>query len=437
MRKPWFRILFVTGLLTGCTRSPSPDEPHPPRVVLMIGDGMGVAMITAARIHSGALQGLPRPVSARLTLDEAPRSALVRTWSEEDMTTDSAAAMTAMVTGRKTRNGMVAVLREGTRVDTLETLLEIAEGQGLSTGIVTTTSLTHATPAACYSHLLDRDDQMDIAPWLLPGSTSRRRGDGIEVAMGGGSQYFLPRSKGGKRPDDRDLTREFQEAGYEVVWTREEVGPAVASGRRILGLFASEHLSYEADQPAEGREQPSLEDMVAATLEVVSRNPKGFLLIVEGGRIDHALHDNNAYRAVIEMLAFDATVERVLEDAPEGTIVLVTGDHDHTMVIAGYVGADRDVFTLVGEDLRGNPYSALLFGTGSTALSADPGASASLVPGDPDYRERAAVPLPDESHGAMDVPLYLWGPREVLDRVPASLDNTGIFQVLRPILAGG
>jgi alkaline phosphatase len=146
-------------------------------VILFVGDGMGVSVVTAARIHRGALDGLERPARARLTVDSASRAALVQTESDDGMVTDSAAAMTAMMCGRKTRNGALSVAwGSGGETDTLATLLEIAESMGMSTGVVSTTRITHATPAACYAHTPDRSEEPFIAASAVPGSGNRRRG---------------------------------------------------------------------------------------------------------------------------------------------------------------------------------------------------------------------------------------------------------------------
>jgi alkaline phosphatase len=398
---------------------------------------MGVSVVTAARIHRGALDGLERPARARLTVDSASRAALVQTESDDGMVTDSAAAMTAMMCGRKTRNGALSVAwGSGGETDTLATLLEIAESMGMSTGVVSTTRITHATSAACYAHTPDRSEEPFIAASAVPGSGNRRLEDGMEVILGGGRAWWLPEGTGdGRRPDGRNLVEEMEAAGYLAVGDAAGLRRAAAAGAgRILGLFTASHMAYEADRDTTAGGEPSLAEMTRVAIGILNRNPSGFFLMVEGGRIDHALHDNNAYRAITDMLAFDAAVDAALRVVPDQTLVVVTSDHDHTMVITGDADSGADIFTEGGVDLNGVPYTAILFGTGPTAAGPHPDSLDFGRGPDPDFRERAAVPLSYEMHGAMDVPLYAFGPGRLLERIPGALDNTAIFGILRGAL---
>jgi alkaline phosphatase len=177
--------------------------------------------------------------------------------------------------------------------------------------------------------------------------------------------------------------------------------------------------------------------MTRLALAVLQRNRRGYFLMVEGGRIDHAHHVNNARRAISEVLGLDEAVSAALEATASRDVILVTADHDHTMVIAGYPRIGDDVFVQAGVDDMGNPYTTLLYGNGPSALSPppavlDPGALAS-----PDFQERAGVPLSRETHGGMDVPLFVFGPESVYRDLPAAIDNTAIFDILRQALPGG
>jgi len=424
---------LVVAWGAGCDRSPSPSATPLRGVILFVGDGMGVATVTAARIHRGAIEGRARPVEARLAVDRAPRSALVQTWAEDNLVTDSAAAMTAMMCGEKAKNGQIAVRHAaGGSVDTLATAVEIAESLGLATGIVTTARLTHATPACGYAHNLDRSDEEGIARDLLPGPGGRL-GNGMEVVLGGGVEYFLPVGEGeGRRGDGRNLLEEMTGAGYTVVREAGALRDAVAGGaERILGIFSRSHMEYECFRPERAPAEPSLAEMTAAAIEVLRRNPRGFLLMVEGGRIDHALHDNYAYRAVREMLAMDDAVEEALRLGPEEHLVLVTSDHDHTLVVAGYPPAEADVFTMAGQDLDGRPYTSLLFANGPSARNPPREGLTGFDLPHPDFMERAGVPLASETHGGMDVPLYAFGPERFLSRIPGTMENTEVFAIIR------
>ncbi len=445
----WVLLLLVTlsggfaSALGGGSATAAAVASKPPRnVILFVGDGMGIATVTAARIHKGALDGLARPVEGRLVLDGAPRGALVHTWSADNMVTDSAAGITALVTGHKVPSAVLsAVARADGGVDTLITLLELAEARGFATGLVTTTRMTHATPAGLYAHEVSRYSEESIAAALVPGRGNPRLRDGVEVILGGGYANFLPADVvvggvAGRRADGRNLLVEMHDAGYDIVRSGTELDSAAAAGAsHVLGLFAPSHLTYVLDRERLGVREPSLPEMTRAAIRVLSRNPNGFFLLVEGGKIDHALHENNGARAVAEMLEFDAAVGEALRLDPEETVVLVTADHDHTMVIAGYPPASADVFTEAGKDANGVPYTALLFATG-----AGKGAPQAVLTPEmllaPDFHERAGIIAGDDKHGGMDVPLYFWGPPSLRDSIGASIDNTEVFRILARAIRG-
>ena len=393
-------------------------------VVLFIGDGMGIATVTAARIHKGFLAGTRPPAAARLNLDRAPRSCLVQTWSADNIVTDSAASMTAMVTGVKVINGALAARATATGgIEKLMTLLEIAESRGLSTGVVTTTSVTHGTPAATYAHILKRGDQAAITAALVPGVDNPRLGDGIEVVLGGGRSHFIARPA---------VLEALSSAGYHRVETAQALEKAVAGGAgKILGLFAELDLEFAAQRASRAPQQPTLAQMTRAALEVLRRDPRGYFLVVEGGRIDHAHHMNNSYLAIGEMLAFDEALGVAVDSMGDDDVFFVTADHDHTMVIAGYAPVSQDVFSQAGGDANGDPYATLLYADGPGALKKPPASLPSAEVPAADRIDRAGVPLEWETHAGMDVPLYVFAPPAVRNDLPASIDNTEIFRRLR------
>lgn len=278
------------------------DEGDVKNVILLIGDGMGIGQLTAAEIMNG---------EEDLTITSLPYTSLVTTHSSSNYVTDSAASATAMATGHKTRNGRIAVSPE--RED-LFTVLEDAEQVGKATGIISTARATHATPASFLSHVLDRGMEEVIAAQLLE--------SGVDVALGGGRGYF----------DGLDP----EAAGYIVVTNSTEL-ELVDSGM-VLGLFSYGYMNYERARSGSG--QPSLSEMTAKSLELLSVDPEGFFLMVEGGRIDHASHANDFDNTVAETLEFDATVQLVLEYAVSrnDTLVLVTSDHETggLSIVGGY-----------------------------------------------------------------------------------------------------
>jgi alkaline phosphatase len=430
--------LVVFSLSVVCLDAAPVGAEKPRGVILFLGDGMGTATVTAARIHKGALEGKQPPASGVLAVDGAPRGATVRTYAADCMITDSAAGITAYATGQKTINGALAAKpRPDGGLDTLTTVLELAEARGLATGLVTTTHVTHATPAGFYAHTLDRNKELEIALAAIPGK-NRRIGDGMEVLMGGGRNFWLPKGEGsGIRGDGRNLIQEMTSPGYAVVGTRDKLEREVAAGRKhILGLFGPSHLEYEADRPRTAPLEPSLTDMTRAAIQVLSRNPRGFFLMVEGGRIDHALHADNGYRAVTDMLEFDRAIAEALRLVSKETLIIVTADHDHTMVLSGAPGPNADVFSQAGKDMNGKPFTTLIFGNGPSAAKPIPDTLSAAMLTDPDFQERAGVPMPYEEHGGQDVPLYAFGPERYLKLIKGSMNNTEVYTVLRSAVVG-
>lgn len=273
----------------------------PKNVILMIGDGMGVPQVTLTRLTVGA----------PLSMDSMKYGGLAKTHSANATVTDSAAAATALATGCKTNNGMISTLPDGTVVPTI---LEAAAKKGKATGLLTTVTITHATPAGFGSHVNARADEAGIAPQYL----DRK----IDVLMGGGRYYFMPQSQeGSKRKDDRDLLAEATKLGYAVTNTPEEMR-AVKSGK-LLGLFELSSLS--AVQP-----NPPLAEMTAKAVELLSQDKDGFFLMVEGGQIDWRAHDNDQKGVITHTVDFDAAVGEALRFARRkgDTLVIVTADHE-------------------------------------------------------------------------------------------------------------
>jgi len=430
----------LVGLVLLCVTGPAPVLAAKARgVILFLGDGMGTATVTAARIHKGFMEGKEPPASAVLAIDAALRGATVRTYAADCMITDSAAGITAYSTGHKTIDGALAAKpRLDGGVDTLRTVLEMAEARGMSTGLVTTTTITHATPAGFYAHTLFRDKELDIALAAIPGKQNRRLGDGIEVLLGGGRNYWLPKGVDtGVRDDGRNLLDEMKRAGYDVIGSRAELKQVRRNGKtKILGLFGPSHLEYEADRPRIAPGQPSLSEMTHAAIEVLSKNPKGFFLMVEGGRIDHALHGNNGYRAVTDMLEFDRAIAEALKMVNKESLIIITADHDHTMVLTGSPAPDADVFSQAGKDKNGKPFTTIIFGNGPSAVHPVPDTLTTAMLQNPDFQERAGVPLPYEEHGGQDVPLYAFGPDKYLKLIKGSMNNTDVFTVLQSAVEG-
>lgn len=294
----------------------------PKNVILLIPDGFGPASTTMARDYLRWKHG-----TTQLALDTLERGS-VRTFAADSRVTDSAAGATAYSTGTKTNNGFIAV-------DSLErpvaTLVEAAEAAGMATGLVATSRLTHATPASFAAHVPDR--------WLENQIAAEEIAQGIDVLLGGGKRHFVPqRVNGSDRTDDRNLMNEAEANGYQVVQDRNAL-MQVTEGP-VLGLFSMSHMDYEIDRNL--TEQPSLAEMTRKTLDLVSQDEDGYFVMIEGSRIDHAGHSNDAAAHLQDILAFDEAVKVALEQAKrdENTLVVTVSDHE-----TGGMSLGRDIGT--------------------------------------------------------------------------------------------
>jgi alkaline phosphatase len=438
------------------------DEAPARNVILFVGDGMGISTITAARILAGQLREETGEEN-RLAFENLPHVALSKTYNTDAQVADSAGTVTAMVSGVKTKAGVLGVddrIRRGDYASVeaarVATILEEAEDRGLATGIVTTTSVTHATPAGCYAHVALRswedDSQLsedarkagfpDIARQLVEFD----HGDGIDVVLGGGRSHFKPKDvpdpeekeSPGLRRDGRDLTNDWVGArkGSLYVWNRDQLTAIDRqTTRHLLGLFEPDHMSFEADRGADTAGEPSLAEMTRLAIELLTRNPKGYFLMVEGGRIDHGHHAGSAYHALTDTIAFSDAVAVALETTdPSDTLIVVTADHSHTLTIAGYpvrgnpilgnvveLSRSADGEGQIAQDANGKPYTTLSYANGPGYVGAQgvfgTRGRVDLTDVDteaPSYRQEATVPLRSETHGGEDVAIFAGGPRAAL-----------------------
>jgi alkaline phosphatase len=325
-------------------------------VILFIGDGMGVSTITASRIYDGQQKGGHGEENS-LSFEKLPYLALSKTYSVDQQTPDSAPTMTAMVTGVKTIGDSLAVNQyvahsepDANVVDTnkLSTILEQAKQHGLSVGLVSTARITHATPAATYAHTANRDWESDAdrpvgatVPDIAAQLVDFNINGGIDVALGGGRTRFIPKTTldpeyggAGKRKDGRDLTADWtsKHSNAKYVWNKAQfdaIDPNTTD--HLLGLFEPSHVHYEADRVAHDKAgEPSLTEMTAKAINILKKNRNGYFLMVEGGRIDHAHHSGNAYRALTDTQQLAIAVQKAIDSTnPEETLIIVTADHSH------------------------------------------------------------------------------------------------------------
>jgi alkaline phosphatase len=273
------------------------DKKKPKNLILFIGDGMGVTHVYAAMTASGFTMVFPA----------FPVTGYSITNSHNRYITDSAAGATAMSTGEKTSNGMIATRPDGTE---LVTIMEMAKLNGMSAGVVSTSEITHATPAAFIAHEGLRSDYFEIARDFLKGTA--------DVFIGGGRAHFA------YRPDSADLTVDLKEMGYDVVNNIDDLRKSSSS--KLAGLMAEKALPSITN----GRDPDFLSIATSKAIEVLSRNSNGFILMVEGSEIDWEGHDNDTDGIVKETLDMDRAVKVAYEFArrSKNTLIVVTADHE-------------------------------------------------------------------------------------------------------------
>jgi alkaline phosphatase len=433
-------------------------------IIFFLGDGMGPTTVTAARIYKYNEAG-------QLNFEKFERTARIKTYSNDAQTTDSAPSMAAYMTGVKPNNEVISMSADTIATSpsadangnltvnncatsngtTVATILELAKARGKSVGAISTTELTHATPAATFSHICNRNAQYDIAAQLIPGGAgfNPALGTGVDVLMGGGLNQFKPydattNPKG--RADGRNLLTEL--VGYTVAATRAEMVAAPNTGK-FIGLYSSSgQMEYELDRAAAvaagtgaGATQPSLAEMTSKAIDILSANSSGYFLMVEGGRIDHALHGNNAKRVMEDTIAFDDAIKAALDKvkltdpALANTLIVVTADHDHTMTFNGYVKRGNPILGL-STGLDGNPIldkngatsTTLVFGNGVNLPATRATLTDATVTAD-NYKQESGVRLSSETHGGGDVQLFATGAGAKIFK--GTLDNTRVFALLR------
>ncbi|MEL6955695.1 MAG: alkaline phosphatase [Pseudomonadota bacterium] len=452
-------------------RAAGRDVGQAKNVILFVGDGMGISTITAGRIYAGQKRGVDGE-SYQLAMDTMPHVALSKTYAHDGQVSDSASTATAMVAGIKSNVRTLGVTSEAAfgncasaQGNGTDTLFELAERAGLATGIVSTARITHATPASTFAETPSRDwedntsyrteeipvDCPDIATQLIEWDA----GDGFEIAMGGGRRHFMTAEMSdpeldegtGRRTDGRDLAGE---------WTRKSNDHRVLYGlagfeatnfdsdTKVLGLFEPSHMEYEIDRPNDEMGEPSLEALTRAAITRLSRDEDGYVLMIEGGRIDHAHHGTNAARALEDTDAFDLAIAAALEmTSAEDTLIIVTADHSHTMTIAGYQKRNNPILGLAlvgtGEAMKGAdgmPYTTLSYANGGSACAGREGADGPCVRADlsdidttdPDFRQPALVPMFSETHAGEDVAIFARGPGAEL--VSGVMEQHEIFHVM-------
>ena len=350
--RPTTLSILALALVAACCRpsvaaETKPDaQPRARNVIVLIVDGCGAEAYTLARWFQGG------PLAA-----DAIRTGAVKTFIADSVVADSAPAGSAYATGVRTCDNFISVgpkketlsvlptPPEELRYRPLATVLEGARLLGKSTGIVVTCRVTHATPAAFMAHVPDRQEENDIMEQVVH--------QNVDVVFGGGLGHLLPKSAGGKRADGKNLAGVLTRRGYRIVKTRQEL--AACDRARVFGLFAASHMAAEIDRQEFAPSEPTLEEMTRKAVELLSKNPKGFFLMVEGSQVDWAAHANDPAHLLSDLLMFDRAVAAALEFARQDghTLVIVTSDHSTGGLSIGNYATSKTYSQMKLEDLLG------------------------------------------------------------------------------------
>ncbi|XP_075163559.1 alkaline phosphatase 1 isoform X2 [Haematobia irritans] len=435
-------------------------------VIFFIGDGMSVPTVTASRIYDGQMKGI---IGERNTLfmERFPYVGLSKTYCADRQVADSACTATAYHTGVKANYETIGVspmvlktdCQSATKVENqLESIASKAQAAGKATGIVTTTRVTHASPAGAYAHTAHRDYEsdkdilrlgndpnicVDIGRQLVENLVSSK----FNVVMGGGASKLLPNGTDhrsgymGERLDGRHLIDEWinaKQGPSMFAYTRQHLKEFNANAtNNLIGIFTNSHMNYNLDNDGS---QPSLKEMTVAAISVLKNEPNGFFLFIEGGRIDHAHHETKAKKALDETVQFDEAIQQAYElTNPEDTLIVVSADHGHTMTINGYpllgtsitgVGTDKTdidflpyttlsyangpafnhfLYSTKSKHSLRNSYHRFLYGNDMDEVKRYDVRKMSKI-GDKNFQYPAAAPMIDETHGGGDVAIYASGP---------------------------
>ena len=312
-------ILLLPLLLLAC-QAQSNNLPLAKSTIFFIGDGMGIASLTASRIYSKGSNG-------KMNFEKFKNIGLAKTYSSDNFVTDSAAAATALASGIKTYNGSIGFsdpnLDPKKEARKLQTIIDVAHRAGKSVGIITTTRVTHATPASFFAHVRHRDSEKEIATQVADSP--------LTFLLGGGKKNF-----------DANEISNLKSKGWTLVENAQDLNALnkEQKGLKVLGLFNDDHLTYTFDRKQIHNiehTEPTLAQMLFWGIKTLKKNAKGYLLIVEAGRIDHAGHENHARRNIFDTVALDEAYGIAFEEAGSETLIVSTSDHETGgLAINGY-----------------------------------------------------------------------------------------------------
>ena len=414
-------------------------------VIFFIGDGMSFPTVSATRMHMGKEEN-------ELSFEKFPHFGFAKTYCTDAQVPDSACTATAYLGGVKTNRKTIGVNAnvkvsqcEVNDEDFVDSIAKWAQEASKATGIVTTTRITHASPAGIYAHTSHRDWEtiaaipascrnatknavLDIAQQFVTNEVSKN----LKVVFGGGRKNFIPTTevdeegRPGLRTDGRNLIDEWMKqtstkGNAKYIWHKQQLDELDIEGSDyLLGLFESDHCMFQLDIENNNlqRQEPSLTDMTAAAIKILQKEEKGFFLFVEGGRIDMAHHENQPHRAFEDTKEFARAIDvaRKMTSIAD-TLIVVSSDHSHSFSFGVETERGHNVLGIAGiSDKDGKPYESLGYANGPGYPSTYSGVNLERVDiskqdlKNPDRRSSATVPLDSETHGAEDVGVYASGP---------------------------
>lgn len=423
-------------------------------VIIFVGDGMGISTITAARIYKGQQEFGISGEEHEFVFEKFPNTALVKTYNVDMQVPDSAGTATALFTGVKTRFQAIGVDvncnkttfdKEVYESSKVESIMTWAQAANKDTGIVTTTRITHATPAATYAHSTYRywecDEELpldvvgnakDIARQLVEDAP----GNNFKVILGGGQQllgHTLEHTSSCTRQDGLNLTdawiQNHYNSNYVFATNNEELSKVNEDTEYLLGIFSPGHMPYEIVRDNGPTGAPSLTEMTTKALQILKKSQNGFVLMVEGGLIDQAHHKNYARLAMAETAEFDNAIELAINETGPDTLIIVTADHSHSFTMEGYSKRGNDILGYTDEAGEADrPFLTLAYANGpgfdyhyginvsnNTFPWRDTRYDENRL-NDPYYRHIGAFQSVDGTHGGEDVAVFAMGPHANLIR---------------------
>ncbi|XP_069138030.1 alkaline phosphatase-like [Argopecten irradians] len=415
-------------------------------IIVFIGDGMSMPTITAARILKGQRNNQSGEETV-LKWEEFPNLALSKTYGSNKQIPDSAATATAILCGVKAnwytfgvRDTVIKNNCSSQQGQAVESILDHFQADNRATGVISTARLTHATPASTYAHTANRGWEGDVSMKGVEGNCKDiayqfvHENQNIRVAMGGGRRFFLPNDTNdpetnsidsNQRQDGRNLIEDWKSIQaaegrrHSYVWNKQQfdaIDPATTD--YLLGLFHPSHMQYNYQRDSGPNGEPSLTEMVSKAIKILRRHDRGFFLLVEGARIDHAHHDGLANIALDETIQLESAVREAVRLTDESdTLIITTADHSHVFTMGGYPKRGNDILGYTDPiadevPLDGIPYATLGYsnGPGYRWGNRSEFNNSQADTRDMRFMAEAAVPFEYETHGGDDVPIYSRGP---------------------------